>query len=1169
LYGSLKGEFAFAFTNRNAYGSAVVADMEKDESFFELDMSDKNWVLATISSILPGAGATLSSRGSLLYKNYWEKTTFEGDVLRTLAYSDPKIFAYSDKAGPYNVSDELVEVNERSLVLDYELQAGSADSYVTVVAPIAQQNLSSYERFNMILEWQGVSTNTDVELYVELLQFYDEDLDGDGVRDGERAINDPGFSITPEGGTQTRIGSDKDGNSNGRLDSEDLNGNNVLDVYVSETGVVIPLDPTGVNDFYTITAGSQTWQTLSVDINALIEVSTANRSVFQYANAIRITVRAATSPVPGPSAATGQIVIDKIWFSGSGVVNESIDFLSISDVSVDEDAEVRQNAFSKSFPGVYEELHGNENYRSREDYLERTLEVTFDSTAVPIGPPTVATIARRFGTPADLTSYQRFKMYLYLPASETIPADIDFELTFLSSENQTLSTVSPIRSEDIAAGWNEITAELKPPYEVTLNGTEVTTMTSPPGSLQVLKRVSKVQFGFSASALVADSFTIWLDEWHVSGSEGIFDKAYFVEGNVGYAGTAVSVGRFAIVQDPTIGAGVERREGEFTENPEYRSDRYFTDMNARLFSALNSRFFYSRETFDHFRNQEDLPYGLDTDASSDVVSYDFVFDLGKPYVPVLVHGYDRTAKDAGTIELTQLDFYHKQEANFNDSIVLGERYSLPFGLEHFYTFERRWQQESTVIRDPPVFDLAPEQRPQTASLNQVNDIFFAYGSEKGTVSLSLKRDETFTGSGVPDPETWPSSYFNKMAKIFSSPGNALDDAALSIRADRALLELNRPLRRSFGAYAYLNTDFIASNFPTDGGMRDTFARSTLSVALPFRPTGRETLELTPGLVRTFTADYKRAGNGVSEAEIVLGTYGALFAPPLYYSYRDKEYQAVDLYGGDSRILGTTSNTLETRASLDALIKDNRWFVPTILGMSLYSETNRQGGSYGQLRGFFANASKFIPLVPADRAFDKSLNLSLAYKTERNYATKTILNGCTLDTDLRLLKRDWKGFKVANTFTYERERQKLSDPDFYDYPEKDAPAETVAFRPYKDTIDSKVTFEYLWDLALGRGNFMRRIWRNQQFAGRAQNTERAILENIYTFTDSEKAGSYSNVPVRLTLEHITSYTISDHVEFGLSLKTVSGVEERVQPATPEGNFLASMGFEAGLSVRIIF
>jgi len=210
-----------------------------------------------------------------------------------------------------------------------------------------------------------------------------------------------------------------------------------------------------VNDFYSITAGSQTWRSISVDVNAIVEASAADRSVFQYANALRITVRAAVSPVPGPSAATGRIVIDKIWFSGSGIFNESTDYLSISDVSVDEDTEVRQNSFSQRFPGVYEELHGSESYRSREDYLERTLQVRFDSTASPIGPPSLideATLARRFGAPADISFYQLFKMYLYLPASETIPADIDFTLSFVSSQNEQLATASPIQSEDIVTG---------------------------------------------------------------------------------------------------------------------------------------------------------------------------------------------------------------------------------------------------------------------------------------------------------------------------------------------------------------------------------------------------------------------------------------------------------------------------------------------------------------------------------------------------------------------------------------------------------------------------------------------------------------------------------------------------------------------------------------------
>jgi hypothetical protein len=1163
LYGSLKGGFAFSLANRNAYGSAIVADMEKDESFFELGLSDGNWVLATISSILPGLGPT--SRGSVLYKNYWEKTTFEGDVLRGLSYSNPRVFAYPDKAGPYNVADELVEVDDRSLVIDYELPALSTNAFVTVVAPIAQENLSGYERFNMILEWQGVS-NTPVELYVELLRSYNEDLNGNGVPngvpDGESTINDPGFAITPDGGTPTRIGSDRDGNSNGRLDSEDLNGNNVLDkAETALTVAIIPLDPDAGRDYYTVTQGDKSWQNISVNINSLIE---SKKDVFQYANALRITVRA-DGPIPASPATVGKIVIDKIWFSGSGVVNESADYLSISDVSVDEDPEVRANAFSKRYPGVYEELHGSSSYRTRNDYLEKVLKVKFDSTPPAPALNGEATLARRFGAPADLSFYNEFKMYLYRPASPAIPPGLDFTLKFASSQGETLSTASPIQSEDTLTGWNEISVALKPPYAVKLNGNEVTTL-SKTGSLQVLKRVSKVQFGFFASAPpVTDSFTIWLDEWHVTGSEGTFDKAYFAEGSVGYTGAAVSIGGFAIVEDPALDAGIERREGGFTEDPEYRSDRYFTDMNARLFKALDSRFSLSRENLTHFRNREGLPNGLDTDASYDVVSHDFVLDLGKPYVPVLVHGYDRTLKRSGAIELTQLSYRFKREDAYSDTIELGERYTLPFGLTHFYTFQRRWQLQETVTSDPPVF--TPLER-KTAFLNQLNDIYFAYGWDKGNVSLALKRDETFSGSDVPDPESWPSSYFNKMAKIFSSPENALEGAALTVRADQLSVDLSRPLRESIGVSSSLTTGFTASNFQPDGASRDTLASGALSVAFPFRPPGSETVELTPGLERVFTADFKRAGRGLTEAEIVLGTYGALFEPPFYYARRHKDYEAVDLYGGDSRILGTSSNTLKTRTTLDAMIQDTRWFVPTSLGAALYSETNRQGASYSQLRGFSSSASKYITLAPAEKAYNKSIDLSFTFKNERNYATKAVANTYTMSTDLNLLTQEWRGTRIEHIFTLERERQRLDDPDFYAFP-GDAARETVAFRPFRDKIDSKLTFEHFWEFGIRRQSVLRRIWKNEPFEGRAKNTERAILENIYTFTDREKAGSYSNVPVRLTLEHLTSYRISDHVEFGMNLKAVTGIEEKVLLTSPEGNILASAGLEAGVTVKILF
>jgi len=132
-------------------------------------------------------------------------------------------------------------VNERSLVLDYELQAGSSDAFVTVVAPIARENLSSYERFNMILEWPGrLDQHRRGALRRAPANLQRRPPGKRESRRGKGHQRPRVFSITPKGGTQTRIGSDKDGDSNGRLDSEDLNGNNFLERIVTETGVIIP-----------------------------------------------------------------------------------------------------------------------------------------------------------------------------------------------------------------------------------------------------------------------------------------------------------------------------------------------------------------------------------------------------------------------------------------------------------------------------------------------------------------------------------------------------------------------------------------------------------------------------------------------------------------------------------------------------------------------------------------------------------------------------------------------------------------------------------------------------------------------------------------------------------------------------------------------------------------
>ncbi|MEM2111505.1 MAG: hypothetical protein QXX08_06470, partial [Candidatus Bathyarchaeia archaeon] len=85
----------------------------------------------------------------------------------------------------------------------------------------------------------------------------------------------------------------------------------------------------------------------------------------------------------------------------------------------------------------------------------------------------------------------------------------------------------------------------------------------------------------------------------------------------------------------------------------------------------------------------------------------------------------------------------------------------------------------------------------------------------------------------------------------------------------------------------------------------------------------------------------------------------------------------------------------------------------------------------------------------------------------------------------------------------------------------------------------------------------------------RNTESIKIENSYRFTERERAGTFTNLPLRVTLEHTSDYQVSEKVEFSLSLKAIGGVEERVFPESIEGNILPSMGFEFGTSVKVVF
>ena len=129
--------------------------------------------------------------------------------------------------------------------------------------------------------------------------------------------------------------------------------------------------------------------------------------------------------------------------------------------------------------------------------------------------------------------------------------------------------------------------------------------------------------------------------------------------------------------------------------------------------------------------------------------------------------------------------------------------------------------------------------------------------------------------------------------------------------------------------------------------------------------------------------------------------------------------------------------------------------------------------------------------------------------------------------------------------------------------------TVSEKPDKDIISNEIEFAYLWEFDIRNSFLFSLFGGTEDLIGTVKNEESIKMENIYTFTDREKAGSFSNIPIRFTLKHDSSYNITENVVFGLDFKTVVGIEEKIIPPSVLGNILPSMGLEFGVKLKIIF
>jgi hypothetical protein len=276
-----------------------------EESGFYFDISESNIFPASPPSGPLDSPGTLSvspeDRGRLIYKNYRVNNFFTGTKLMPYTWDPPasNIYPYESgsKTGPYTA----VTVGEGSesevMVMDVLLseQRPWAGGQISLSSGPEGLDLSTAESISFFYRAEDLGEQTRLFLHAGSIS---EDLDGDGIPDKEDSKDSAGFEFNDAGsGYVLLVGGGPEGGGNDRLDSEDINGNGILDRDVEELLVKRELPVPGAE-----------WEL------AEIRLSADERAKLGRANAIRCILY---SPEEGP--VSGRLMIGGISVEASSL----------------------------------------------------------------------------------------------------------------------------------------------------------------------------------------------------------------------------------------------------------------------------------------------------------------------------------------------------------------------------------------------------------------------------------------------------------------------------------------------------------------------------------------------------------------------------------------------------------------------------------------------------------------------------------------------------------------------------------------------------------------------------------------------------------------------------------------------------------------------------------
>ncbi len=515
---SVYGEFARSYREVNTFGKLLLDDMESNDDYLSLAVSEKKWVLSSMPS-----GKTGTDRGLLYY--YYYRNASDPGSLKGESYN-AKAVSYQTKPGPYNIATGHVDdsitdkESQTSLVFDYDFTSGNCVSVVTVPSEGSSTDLSGLQYVEISYRFDAQNAGDSIDLDLDMGKI-NEDSDGDGIEDTED-INGNGFIDTdPDRGYSEDRGYSFNGNNptvvgsgpglssvtggDGILNREDLNNNGIF-----EDDSVLGYS---YEEVYTVseTIGStgELWSKKRIYIDSS-NLTDSEENLLKRVESIRLSIKQNTGT-------TGRLYIDSIrlistrWKQTEGSVSGT-DKLKLNLVNSIDDSDYRSDAFLFSQKKVYESLYGEKSSDELDEERESALKIEWG-----ISSGDHVTAERRFARSIDLRHYKTLTMWIN-PRNFTAGDYIQF--TIGSSESDTVSYNVPL---EYASIWKEISLRLKDssggkvkPYESS-------------GSLD-MKRISFFRFKIYSSG----SGTIWLNDIYADEAENLKSNAHWVESEINF-----------------------------------------------------------------------------------------------------------------------------------------------------------------------------------------------------------------------------------------------------------------------------------------------------------------------------------------------------------------------------------------------------------------------------------------------------------------------------------------------------------------------------------------------------------------------------------------------------------------------------------------------------------